>query len=123
MDPVTAIITLVVAVVGASGTFYATVSSNRKTRRENEEQHGASKEALAELVGVVSQMNGTVLNVDSKVDWIGERVAVVERTVGIDAMPPVIVVHNHQKDDTHAYGTQADDGQAHSGGSASGEER
>lgn len=114
MDLTTAIITLVVAVVGASGTFYATVSSNKKTRRENEEQHGASKEALSHLVGVVSQMNGTVMNVDSKVDMIGERVAVVERTVGIEARPPVIVVHNHQKDETHAYGTHAEDGQAHS---------
>lgn len=123
MDSGTAIVTLVVAVIGASGTFYATVSSNRKTRRENEEQHGASKEALAELVGVVRQMNGTVVGVDSKVDCIGERVAVVERTVGIEARPSVIVVHNHQKDDTHACGTQADDEQAHSGGSASGEER
>lgn len=122
MDPITAIVTLVVAIVGASGTFYATISSNKKTRRENEEQHGASKEALAELVGVVRQMNGTVVDVGGKVDCIGERVAVVERTVGIEARPPVIVVYNHQKDDTHAYGTKADDGQAHSGGSASGEE-
>lgn len=94
MDLTAAIIAVVVALIAATPSLVATVVSNRKTRAENESQHGASKEALDNLRGTVDSMHLSVVGIDGKVDTLGERVAVVEHTVGI--------VHNHLQEETRA---------------------
>lgn len=94
MDITSAIIALCVAIIAAVPPLVATVVSNRKTRAENESQHGASKEALENLRGTVDSMHLSVVGIDGKVDTLQERVAVVEHTVGI--------VHNHLQEETRA---------------------
>ena len=94
MDLTAAIVAVVVPFIAATPPLVATVVSNRKTRAENESQHGASKEALDNFRGTVDSMHLSVVGIEGKVDTLGERVAVVEHIVG--------VVHNHLQEETRA---------------------
>ncbi len=95
MDLTAAIIAIAVAFIAATPPLVATVVSNKKTRRENEDQHSSSRDALVALEERVGGLHDTVTLVDGKVDTIGERVAVVEHHVLGNPSTIKTVIHNH----------------------------